>query len=80
MFFLQQNWRTRGRNMFCLEVGGVGEWGMEGGGIWGVEEEVAQLCTHVNKCKNDKIKGERKNKTPYHTFPLNKKKKKALWL
>jgi hypothetical protein len=40
-FFLQQNQRTRGQNRFCPEVGGG----------------VAQIMyTHVNKCKNDKIK------------------------
>jgi hypothetical protein len=44
MFSLQQNWRRRGWNRFCLEAG-VG-----GGG-----REVAQtMHTHVSKCKNDK--------------------------
>jgi hypothetical protein len=48
MFSLQQNPRTRGRNRFCLEAVGVGR-------------EVAQtMYTHVSKCKNDKVKGERK--------------------
>jgi hypothetical protein len=43
MFSLQQNWRTRGWNRFCSEVG-IG---------------VAQtMYTHVSKCKNDKIKKE----------------------
>jgi hypothetical protein len=37
------NWRTRGQNNFCPELG--------------VEGEVVQMvCTHINKCKNDKIK------------------------
>jgi hypothetical protein len=46
MFSLQQNWRTRGQNRFYLEG--------EGGG------EVAQaMHTHVSKCENDKIKGEK---------------------
>jgi hypothetical protein len=27
MSSLQQNWRARGQNRFCLEVGGVGEGG-----------------------------------------------------
>jgi hypothetical protein len=46
MFSLQQNQRTRGR----MEAGGQG---------WG---EVAQtMYTHVSKCKNNKIKGEKKN-------------------
>jgi hypothetical protein len=44
-FSLQQNWRTRGQNRFCLEAG-------EGGkGV--VEGEVAQT---MNKCKNNKKK------------------------
>jgi hypothetical protein len=48
MFSLQQNPRTRGRNRFCLEAVGVGR-------------EVAQtMYTHVSKCKNDKIKAEKK--------------------
>jgi hypothetical protein len=43
MFSLQQNWRTRGQNTFCLEAG-------VGGG------EVAQIMyTHVSKYKNHKI-------------------------
>jgi hypothetical protein len=50
MFFLlslQQNWRTREQeNLFCPE-GDVGG----GGG--------PNMCTHVSKCKNDKIKTER---------------------
>jgi hypothetical protein len=45
MFFLQQNRRTRGWNGFCPEARG---WG---GGT---------RYTYVNKCKNDKIKRERK--------------------
>jgi hypothetical protein len=54
-FSLQQNWRRR-QNRFCPKVGG---------------EEVAQtIYTHVNKCKNNKIKGEKKKKF------LPKKKKK----
>jgi hypothetical protein len=45
-FFLLQNWRTRGLNRFCLEVGGGGEG----------REDVAQIMyIHVSKCKNDKI-------------------------
>jgi hypothetical protein len=40
MFFLQQNWRTRGRDRLCPEAGSDGE----------------IMYTHVNKCKNDKIK------------------------
>jgi hypothetical protein len=49
MFSVQQNQR-RGQNRFCLEVG---DWG----------RELAQtIYTHVSKCKNNKIKGERKNK------------------
>jgi hypothetical protein len=47
MFFLQQNRRTRGWNGFCPEARG---WG---GGT---------RYTYVNKCKNDKIKRERKKK------------------
>jgi hypothetical protein len=38
-----------GQNRFCLEAGG-----------WG---KVAQtMCTHVSKCKTDKIKGEKKKR------------------
>jgi hypothetical protein len=45
MFSLQQNRRIRGQNRFCQEV-----WGR-------VIGEVSQtMYTHVNKCKNDKIK------------------------
>jgi hypothetical protein len=41
MFFLQQNWRTRGWNRFCLEVG----------------SKVAQIMyIPTSKCKNDTIK------------------------
>jgi hypothetical protein len=48
MFSLQHNWRRR-QNRFCLEMGGGG---------YG---EVAQAVnTHVSKCKNDKIKREKK--------------------
>jgi hypothetical protein len=44
MFSLQQSWRTRGQNRFCLEAGE--EW-----------EEMAQIMyTHLSKCENDKIK------------------------
>jgi hypothetical protein len=44
MFSLQQNWR-RGGNKFCLGSGGG---------------EVDQtLHTHVSKCTNNKIKGEK---------------------
>jgi hypothetical protein len=47
MFSLQQNWRTRGQNRFCLEVGA-------GSGVGG--GDVAQtMYSHVSKCKNDKI-------------------------
>jgi hypothetical protein len=52
MFSLQQNWRRRGWNRFCLEAG---NWGVGG------EEELAHtMYIYVSKCKNDKIKGERK--------------------
>jgi hypothetical protein len=45
---LQQNWRTRRQNRFCLEVEGLGE--------------VAQtMYTHVSKCKNDEIKRKKPN-------------------
>jgi hypothetical protein len=51
MFFLQENQRTRGWNRFCLEAGWVG----------GMGREVAQTTyTHVSKCKNNKIKAEKK--------------------
>jgi hypothetical protein len=57
MFSLQQNWRTRRWNRFCLEAGGGrwGRWGSLGG------EVVQTMYTPVSKCKNDKIK-ERKEK------------------
>jgi hypothetical protein len=43
MFSLQQNQRRGGCNSFCPEVG--------------VMRNVAQIMyTHVNKCKNDKLK------------------------
>jgi hypothetical protein len=50
--FLQQNWRIRGRNRFCLEVGDWSRW-WEGG----------TMSTHVSKYENDKIKGEIKKHT-----------------
>jgi hypothetical protein len=49
MFSLQYSQRRRGQNRFCPEAGGG--------------EEVAQtMYTHASKCKNDKIKGEKKKK------------------
>jgi hypothetical protein len=51
MFSLQQNQKTRGQNRFCQR-----QWG----GV-GMGEVVAQtVYTHVNKCKNYKIKERRK--------------------
>jgi hypothetical protein len=47
MFSLQQNWRTRGKNTFCLEVED------RGGGGWG--EGGLTMYTHVSKCKYNKI-------------------------
>jgi hypothetical protein len=48
MFSLQQNWRGRGENRFCLEVRGG--------------EKVTQtMYTHVSKYKNDKRRKEKKN-------------------
>jgi hypothetical protein len=47
MISLQQNQTKRGWNRFCLEV-------------W--REGAQRMYTHVNKCKNDKIKGEKINK------------------
>jgi hypothetical protein len=48
MSYLQQNWRTRERNSFCPEAG-------EG-------RELAQtMYTHVSKCKNNKIKINKKD-------------------
>jgi hypothetical protein len=49
MLSLQQNQRTRGQKRFWLEgevLGGMGEGGT--------------MCTHVSKCKNNKIKGVKK--------------------
>jgi hypothetical protein len=52
MFSLQQNQRRRGRNRFS--------WKRGLGGRWEVGGEVARtMYTHVSKCKNNKIKGER---------------------
>jgi hypothetical protein len=45
MFSLQQNWRTRGQNWFCLEGEGA-EWGGDPNNVY----------THVCKYKDDKIK------------------------
>jgi hypothetical protein len=42
MFSLQQNWKKRGQNRFAQKLG-RGETG-------------PKMCTHVSKCKNDKIK------------------------
>jgi hypothetical protein len=58
IFSLQQNWRRRGQNRFCLEAVGGEEWKR-----WERWEEVAQtMCTHLSKCKNDKIKERKKKK------------------
>jgi hypothetical protein len=47
-------------NIYILEIG---EEGRTEGGVGEVEGEVAQtMCTHVSKCKRDKIKGEKKIK------------------
>jgi hypothetical protein len=46
MFFLQQNWRTRGQNRLCQDVGVGKRW--------------PKKCIHVIKCKNDKIKSEKR--------------------
>jgi hypothetical protein len=44
MLFLRQDWRTRGKNRFCLGPGGQGE------------GRLAQITyTHISKCKNNKI-------------------------
>jgi hypothetical protein len=44
MFSLQQNWKTRGKNRFCLERGDDGR-----------RREVAQtMYMHVTTCKNNK--------------------------
>jgi hypothetical protein len=51
MFSLQQNWKTREQNRFCLEEG---YWA-----VWGV---VQTMYTHISKCKNDKIKEREKNR------------------
>jgi hypothetical protein len=42
MFSLQQNWRTRGQNRFCLES------------RWGGGKEAQTMNTHMNKCENNK--------------------------
>jgi hypothetical protein len=47
MFSLQQNCRTQRWNRFSLEGGG-----------W---EGAQTMYSHVSKCKNDKIKEEKKN-------------------
>jgi hypothetical protein len=51
MFSLQQNWRTRGWNRFCLEDGGCVRRFVHG----------HKQCIHVSKCRNYKIKREEKN-------------------
>jgi hypothetical protein len=50
MFPFQQNWRTRGQNRFCPDVG-----------FWWVGAVAQIMYTHASKCKNNKIK-ERKIK------------------
>jgi hypothetical protein len=46
MFFLQQNWRTRGRNRVCPEAEARGR-----------RRKVAQIIyTHVSTCINNKVK------------------------
>jgi hypothetical protein len=45
MFSLQQNWRTRGLNMFSFK-----------GRDWGMGGEVdGPIYTHISKYRNDKI-------------------------
>jgi hypothetical protein len=43
MFFLQQNWKTKGQNRFCPEADGRGK------GRWQI------MYAHIRKCKNNKI-------------------------
>jgi hypothetical protein len=58
MFPLQQNGRTRGWNKFCPEVGkGKGE-----GRGPGEEVRLAQTMYSLFECKNNKIKGKKKEK------------------
>jgi hypothetical protein len=56
MFSLQQNWRTRGWNRFCLDWGGI--WGVGSG-------DSTAMYTHVSQCKNNKINIERKKEKEY---------------
>jgi hypothetical protein len=54
IFFLQQNWRTREWNRFCLEAG-------QGEGLGGRRGEKTQtMYTYVSKCKTAKIKERKK--------------------
>jgi hypothetical protein len=50
MFFLQQSWRTRGRNRSAER------WGFGGKGRGGLLGVAQIIYTYVSKCKNDKIK------------------------
>jgi hypothetical protein len=69
IFSPQQNWRTRGQNRFCPEVG--------------VGVRVAQtMYTCVSKCKNDKIKVEKTKKKKERKKCQKSKEKKqpqSLW-
>jgi hypothetical protein len=44
------------------EAGGTGFSWKQGMGVWEVRGCGRNMCRHVSKCKNDKIKGERKRK------------------
>jgi hypothetical protein len=44
MFFLEQNWRTRGQNMFCPERDWRGE---EGGGTNKIKGERKKKCLFI---------------------------------
>jgi hypothetical protein len=54
-FPLQQNRGRRGQHKFCLEV------------VWGLGE-CGTMYTQVTKCKNDKIKGERKKEREHIVY------------
>jgi hypothetical protein len=49
---LQQNWRRRGQNRFCLEMEGFG--GGWGGGVGLRGEMVQTMYVYMNKCINNK--------------------------
>jgi hypothetical protein len=68
MVSLQQNWRTRGQNRFCMEA----DWGGSGGGGRLCGGEVAQTIVYTCKVNVKMIKQKEKEKKMTVFLPNNK--------